>query len=176
MKPITYAQFRDAVQAAKERGCSPNRLILCKPIKDKSIKICGKEFIITSNPFLGSIDGIDIYLDDGCLPDRMFLLDSDAVFNHKFINKEFEHLYGKKPKPFLKPAMDKTMQKILREYAIIMKVYPTPLIPVFLDPRIIDAATKEIPLRNLIPKTDEWGRGKYKPTMWDKIKRIVRKL
>ena len=82
-----------------------------------------------------------------------------------------------KPKPFLKPAMDKTMRKMLRGYAKVIKDLPgCVMIPVYLDKKLIDATRKCTPLCDLIPKVGQKDFSKSKETLLDKIKRIVRKL
>ena len=142
MKSITYAQFRKAIQESREQGYSPDTLIMPKPkVGTKSILIAGKKFMILPCKCIGSLDGINVHLDENCPLNRWYLVDSTYM--------GFQDTT--KPKPFLKPAMDKTMQKMLKGYA---PEYPngSVLIPIWRDPKIIDATLKQIPFRDLIPR------------------------
>ena len=79
-----------------------------------------------------------------------------------------------KPKPFLKPAMDKTMRKMLRGYVKVIKDLPRcVIIPVWRDPKIIDMTLKQTPLCDLIPRFRPGKKIKKESTI-DKFKRLIK--
>ena len=74
---------------------------------------------------------------------------------------------------------DKITEKMLRGYAMVIKDLPGCVMippPIHFDPKIIDATRKCTLICDLIPRFEPGRKNKRKQTLWDKIKRIVRKL
>lgn len=77
MLEITTEQLFNWINKAKIEGITPNVLLISKP-DTPTIKICGKNVVVTAKPLIYTVMGIEVYVDDLIEKNKIYLIDKNT--------------------------------------------------------------------------------------------------